>query len=231
LPHAKNYPFMMSYAASSMHQPVNAMPLIPHFYMDYSLPMLAQRELMAFNRASQMRPGFPYVTETDLMFLEAKRKLAMMQHEPSFSGKLSLPHDNLCQEQTPTNLALKSCTTKMQDTLKSRLVAPVASSTLKDDESTQTSEPKTKKQRREKKALDMPRRALSAYNIFFSEQRDMILKEIDGDLGNKSSDTEPKNSKGESATTIEEVPDVLNRNLFPARRKRAHRKVHGKLAW
>jgi len=231
LPHAKIHPFMMSYAASGMHQPVNSMPLVPHFYMDYRLPMLAQRELMAFNRASQIRTGFPsYVTETDLMFLEAKRKLAMMQHEPSLSGKISFPQNTLCKDQTPTNLALSSCTTKVQDTLTSRLAAgPVSSSVHKDDELTQISEPKAKKQRREKKALDMPRRALSAYNIFFSEQRDMILKEIDGDSGNKSSGTELKNPKDDSATTTDEVPDVLNRNLFPARRKRAHRKVHGKI--
>jgi hypothetical protein len=36
-----------------------------------------------------------------------------------------------------------------------------------------------KKRKKSKKSNDMPRRALSAYNIFFSEQRMVILKEID----------------------------------------------------
>jgi HMG (high mobility group) box len=36
-----------------------------------------------------------------------------------------------------------------------------------------------KKRKKSKKSNDMPRRALSAYNIFFSEQREFILKEID----------------------------------------------------
>jgi len=36
-----------------------------------------------------------------------------------------------------------------------------------------------KRPRKTKKPSDMPRRALSAYNIFFSEQRQIILKEID----------------------------------------------------
>jgi hypothetical protein len=108
-----------------------------------------------------------------------------------------------------------------------------------------------KKRKKAKKSTDQPRRALSAYNIFFSEQREQILKEIDAKQKGSSKDEEGdevkkddaekdvKKDDGEDKKEDEDkkdgdedddqVPKVLNRTFFPKRQKRAHRKVHGKI--
>lgn len=66
---------------------------------------------------------------------------------------------------------------------------------------------KGKRRKKGKKANDMPRRALSAYNIFFSQQRELILKEID------SKPTSEKDAKREGEDEKdEEVEDVTNKN-------------------
>mmetsp|Transcript_11417 Transcript_11417/g.18364 ORF Transcript_11417/g.18364 Transcript_11417/m.18364 type:complete len:536 (+) Transcript_11417:169-1776(+) len=56
-----------------------------------------------------------------------------------------------------------------------------------------------KRRKKAKKSDDMPRRALSAYNIFFSEQRELILKEID--------EKEKEGTKEEDAKDKTEVQD------------------------
>ncbi|KAL3912715.1 MAG: hypothetical protein SGILL_006774 [Bacillariaceae sp.] len=97
-----------------------------------------------------------------------------------------------------------------------------------------------KRRKKSKKNSDMPRRALSAYNIFFSEQRGIILKEIGVKEGGDGGDEKPeensskekakqKDVKEESTEEGEETLKVLNRSFFPKRAKRAHRKVHGKI--
>jgi hypothetical protein len=114
-------------------------------------------------------------------------------------------------------------------------------------------EHKSKKRKKAKKPNDMPRRALSAYNIFFSEQRELVLGEIaskektqklkeegksDEEIGKileedaKEKASEKQIQEEEAAKEAEgdeDVPKVMNRTFFPTRAKRAHRKVHGKI--
>jgi hypothetical protein len=99
-----------------------------------------------------------------------------------------------------------------------------------DREEDSLDEPKNKKHKKGKKPLDMPRRALSAYNIFFSEQRRQILEEIDAKeagVDGAAAEGKPEGDKEEKAE--DKKPEVLNRTFFPTRTKRPHRKVHGKI--
>ena len=93
----------------------------------------------------------------------------------------------------------------------------------------QKSAPTRKKRRAQrKKPIDMPRRPLSAYNLFFSAERERILKQADTQEGGGAIVPERAKEEKEDIAACQ----ALQRPLVPSQvKRRPHRKTHGKIGF
>jgi len=181
------------------------------------------------NSGGFMTKGNQFVPELDIGALirakERNMNMGLMQHKmqpmkQQHASNLSLNE----QECSATSFASKASMPISSSMIDRHLKRSAAESKASDDERS-TEQPQTKRQKKSKRPSDMPRRALSAYNIFFSEQRELILKDIEAKESGKTEGSEDLKAN----EAAEEKPSVLNRTFFPTRAKRAHRKVHGKI--